>query len=94
MVKTGWNIEDVALALYDYMEQQPAFDDYATTLFTDECREIIKMIDEMLCKIMNFEEADKVERLMLEYAELRCKQYFIRGYQAGIAVQNIMRNDV
>ncbi len=94
MVKTGWNMEDIALALYDYMDTKIEFDDYATTLFNDEGREILKKVDEKLCSMMKYEDAEELEMLMFEYAELRCKQYFIKGCQAGISVQNTMRNDV
>ena len=93
MVKTGWNTEDVALALYDYMDRKIEFDDYATTLFNDECRDILKQIDEKLVKVMEYADVEEIETLMFEFGELRGKQYFVKGYQTGISVQNSFKNN-
>lgn len=94
MVKTEWNIEDIALALYDYMERQPAFDDYATTFFKVEYNDILFKIDEKLGKVMEYEDAEELVTLVLEYGEYKCRQYFTKGFATGASMQNCMRNDV
>ena len=92
MVKTEWNIEDIALALYDYMERQTAFDDYVTTLFKSECNEILIKIDDKLGKMMEYEDVEELVTLILEYGEYKSKRYFIKGFSAGVDVQNCMKN--
>lgn len=91
MVKVEWNAEDVALALYDYMERQQEFDDYATTLFKGDCNDLLFKIDDKLGKMMEYEDAEELITWVLEYGELKCKQYFIKGYQTGVAVKNSMK---
>lgn len=94
MVKTEWNIDDIALALYDYMERQPAFDDYAITLFNAECNDILFKIDSKLEQVMKFEDAEQLVALVLEYGEYKCRQYFIKGFAAGTGVQNCIESSM
>lgn len=75
------------------MEEQRDFDGYATTLFNDECRDILKRIDEKLVQVMEYADVEEIETLMFEFGELRGKQYFVKGYQTGISVQNSFRNN-
>lgn len=89
MIKTTWNVDDLALALYEYMEEQREFDGYSTNLFKSESNSVLMEIDKNLRSMMNYDKVEELFSLILEYSELRSKQYYIKGVETGISIRNI-----